>query len=411
LRRRVDAPGPPTIYVERMSMTGRTRPAGGAIPRPRDLALALGIGTVVTVITLIAAGHQPLDRPLDWLAWLLVWGGAGSLAFRRRWPAAVLVVAGACAVAYYNLGYPGGPAGVPVFVALFSAAVLGHRLVAVAGAIGIAVLVATAGALFDGRLPTVASFGAAGWVAMPVIVGEVARSRRARVAAIQERALEAERTREQEAQRRADEERLRIARELHDVLAHSISMINVQAGVAAHLLDSDTEQARTALIAIKAASKDALRELRATLGVLRSVDESAPLTPAPGLARLEELVAGATGAGLVVEVTVEGEPRPLPAGTDLAAYRIVQEALTNVLRHAGPASAAVRVVWGPSELEVEVTDDGSGPAPGTPLEGGNGLTGMRERAAAAGGRLEAGPGPDGGFRVRAVLPVPAGVTT
>jgi signal transduction histidine kinase len=215
------------------------------------------------------------------------------------------------------------------------------------------------------------------------------------------------------------------------VLAHSISMINVQAGVAAHLLDSDTEQARTALIAIKAASKDALRELRATLGVLRSVDESAPLTPAPGLARHEELVAGATGAGLVVEVTVEGEPRPLPAGTDLAAYRIVQEALTNVLRHAGPASAAVRVVWGPSELEVEVTDDGSGPAPGTPLEGGNGLTGMRERAAgggggrggggggggggrraaAAGGRLEAGPGPDGGFRVRAVLPVPAGVTT
>jgi signal transduction histidine kinase len=393
-----------------MSTTGGAWSAGRN-PGPRDAALALGLGAAVTVITVVAAGHQPEDRPLDWLAWLLIWGGAGSLALRRRWPAVVLAVAGVCAAAYYNLGYSGGPAGIPVFVALYSAAVLGHRVIAVAGAITLALLITTAGAVFGGRMPSASNFGTAGWVAMPVVVGEVVRSRRARITAIQERALEAERTREQEAQRRADEERLRIARELHDVLAHSISMINVQAGVAAHLLDKDTEQARTALVAIKAASKDALRELRATLGVLRSVDESAPLAPTPGLARLDELVAGATGAGLAVEVTVEGEPRPLPAGTDLAAYRIVQEALTNVLRHAGPASAVVRVAWGTSELEVEVTDDGSGPAPGKPLDGGNGLTGMRERAAAAGGRLEAGPGPDGGFRVRAVLPVPAEVTT
>jgi signal transduction histidine kinase len=374
--------------------------------RPRDLWLALPVTLFVLLITHVAADNQPAADPLDALAWLLIVAASLSLALRRLWPVAVLVVAGTCAALYYNLGYPGGPAGLPLFIALYSAASLGRRLAAVVGAAVAAVGLVTLGVFFGGHMPGAASIGAAGWLAMPVVLGEVVRARRARVAALHERAAQAEREREQMAEKRASEERLRIARELHDVLAHSISMINVQAGVAAHLLDENPEQARTALIAIKQASKDALRELRATLGVLRQVDESAPRTPAPGLARLDDLVAGATGAGLPVEVREDGERRPLPPGTDLAAYRIVQEALTNVLRHAGPgASATVRLAWGPSELEIEVTDDGTGAAGDGPA--GNGLTGMRERAAAAGGGIEAGPGPDGGFRVAARLPVPA----
>jgi len=188
------------------------------------------------------------------------------------------------------------------------------------------------------------------------------------------------------------------------VLAHNISLINVQAGVALHLMDEQPGQSRTALAAIKQASNDALGELRSVLDVLRQGDEAEPRSPASGLAQLDSLVAGAAATGLEVRTRVEGAPRPLSAGTDLAAFRIVQESLTNVTRHAGPAaSATVRIGYGADELVVEVTDDGRGAAAGG--GGGNGIRGMRERVAALGGELTAGPRPGSGFRVLARLPL------
>jgi signal transduction histidine kinase len=219
-----------------------------------------------------------------------------------------------------------------------------------------------------------------------------------------QRRLAAERTWAEEARRRAGEERMRIARELHDVLAHNISLINVQAGVALHLIDEQPGQSRSALVAIKQASNDALKELRSVLDVLREGEEQPPRAPASGLAHLNSLVAGVSATGLEVRTRVEGTPRPLPAGVDLAAFRIVQEALTNVTRHAGPASATVLVGYGSEELTAQVDDDGRGPASNGAGQG-NGIRGMRERAAALGGELAAGPRPGGGFRVRARLPL------
>ena len=237
-----------------------------------------------------------------------------------------------------------------------------------------------------------------GWLLVVLAASEVALAARQRRQA-------AERTRAEEARRRAGEERMRIARELHDVLAHNISLINVQAGVALHLMDEQPGQSRTALVAIKQASNDALGELRSVLDVLRQGDEAPPRAPASGLAQLDSLVAGAGATGLEVRTRVEGLPRPLPAGTDLTAFRIVQESLTNVTRHAGPASATVLVRYGPDDLTVRVDDDGRGPAAAAGPGNGNGIRGMHERVAALGGELTTGPRPGGGFRVQARLPI------
>src|SRR5207302_6302155 len=182
---------------------------------------------------------------------------------------------------------------------------------------------------------------------------------------------------------------------------HNISLINVQAGSALPLMDQQPERARTALSAIKDASKETLVELRSVLGVLRQMDESAPRSPAPGLGRLDEVVSRATSAGLPVVVEVEGAADGLPAGVDRAAYRIVQEALTNVTRHAGPARATVRISYGDGDLVVQIDDDGLGVSTNGAPPGGNGIVGMRERAATFGGTVQVGPRPGGGFRVRA----------
>jgi len=218
---------------------------------------------------------------------------------------------------------------------------------------------------------------------------------------VEQRADEAERTRDEAAQRRAMEERLRIARELHDSLTHSISVICVQAGVAVHLARKRGEDVPPALLAIQEAGADAVRELRATLGVLREEDGDGS-----GLSQLDGLVARARAAGLPVTVTVTGTVRPLPPEADQAAYRIVQEALTNVSRHAGRASARVHLHYSPDALSVQVDDDGSGTGTGPRSAGpGLGLIGMRERVTALGGRLQAGPRDGGGFQVYAELPV------
>jgi signal transduction histidine kinase len=241
--------------------------------------------------------------------------------------------------------------------------------------------------------------------------GEAVRARRAYVAELRDRAERAERSREEEARRRVDEERLRIARELHDVVSHTIGVISVQAGVAAHLLHRRPDKAADSLAAIRQASDEALGELHAMLGVLRQGDGDggpAPLAPAPGLAELDALVAQAAGAGIEVKVAVEGEPRRLPSAVDLACYRVVQESLTNVVRHAGASRAEITVSHHTGQVVIEVTDDGRAVSSnGNGNGSGQGILGMRERARALGGSLEAGPRPGGGFRVRATLPLGA----
>ena len=253
----------------------------------------------------------------------------------------------------------------------------------------------------------------AGWVISAAVTLVTLGMWQLHIREVEQRAEEAERTREETARRRAVEERLRIARELHDSLTHSISVIQVQAGVAVHLAGKRGEEASPALLAIREASADAARELRATLGVLRTVDDC----DGSGLAQLDRLVARTRAAGQPVSVTVsgpaDGRARKLPADVDQAAYRIVQEALTNVSRHAGGASASVHLVHAQDVLTVRVDDDGNGNGAAAPVVAGEGLAsgpglglvGMRERVAALGGRFQAGPRPAGGFRVCAEFPL------
>jgi signal transduction histidine kinase len=209
----------------------------------------------------------------------------------------------------------------------------------------------------------------------------------------------------EEALGQGSEERLRIARELHDALGHHLSLINLQAALALHLDQDLPAQARSSLTAIKQASLDALGELRSVLDILRRQDRPALRSSMSTLGRLDALVAQAGAAGVEVRTEVDGEARALPLAVDAAAFRIVQEALTNVTRHAGPTTATVRVAYGDQDLTVEVHDDGHGPGVRNRADGGTGLVGMRERVAALDGELQAGPRPDGGFRVRARLPL------
>ena len=253
-------------------------------------------------------------------------------------------------------------------------------------------------------------FYAAGWLISAGVMVVTSRIWQLHLREVEERAEEAERTKDEAARRRAMEERLRIARELHDSLTHSIPVIQVQAGVAVHLARKRGEDVPPALLAIQEAGADAGRELRETLGVLRSEEDG----DGSGLCQLDSLVARARAAGLPVTVTVTGAPRPLPPEADQAAYRIVQEALTNVSRHAGAASASVHLHYRPGTLSIQVDDDGKGRVTSTgtgngarPSGPGLGLVGMRERVSALGGQLQAGPRDAGGFRVRAELPARA----
>lgn len=356
-----------------------------------------------------AARGQHDREDLDPFARVLLLVAGGLLLWRKRHPVAVAFGTTAAAMLYLGAGYPYGPVFLTVAVACFNAIVMGHRKAAWT-AVGVLWIghVLVAHWLYQWLPPSgdpAAPWGQEGviaaWVAAIVAVSELARTRREQW--VKERVERA-----QAARRRADEERLRIARELHDVLAHSISVINVQAGVGLALLDTDPEQARTALTTIKAKSKEALGEVRQVLDTLRTPGD-APRAPAPGLDRLPELVQQAASAGLNVEV--EGEPPRLAPGTDLAAFRIVQEALTNVVRHSGSRHARVRLDHGDgATLRLRIDDDG--PATGADAGGsGNGLAGMRERAAALGGTIEAGARDDGGFRVLAVLPLKAPAET
>jgi signal transduction histidine kinase len=390
--------------------------------RPSDLRLAAMCGVIQIAATAGAAHHasrthtcwwastcQPTTE-LDAGAYALLALGPLALVLRRRYVRQVLGFVFVVTAIYVARGYPLGPNFLALGFAIVSAIFAGERVLAWAAVgAGWVLFLGLPWALGHSGSPNVlAVLAIAAWLLVALAGAEGVRTRR-------EHFAEARRARELQARRQADEERLRIAQELHDVLAHNISLINVQSGVALHLMDEKPEQARIALTAINEASADALREVRSVLGVLRGTSEQAPRAPTAGLDRIDELVTRTTAAGVGVTLNVHGERRPLPASIDLAAFRIVQEALTNIVRHAGAGAATVELTYGSDELTVQVDDDGHGrSASGGRRElrapggegGGNGIPGMRERALALGGTFDAGPRPTGGFRVRAQIPLP-----
>ncbi|GAB2911081.1 sensor histidine kinase [Streptomyces mayteni] len=393
------------------------------------IAVLVFVVVIVASVTMASSGGTPGfgKRELPAHSVVLTLLASAALAARRVSPMRVLAVVSALSMLELVLGTQSHPPSerhaslaMTVVIAVFTVAMRTDRhttfrvaLVTVAAFIPATMLL--------GAQPWYVSenLGIVAWLGLAATLGEAVRHRRAAVDAIRERAERAERTREEEARRRVAEERLRIARELHDVVAHHIALVNVQAGVAAHVMDTRPDQAKEALGHIRQASRRALGELQTTVGLLRQQDEPiAPTEPARGLAVLDELVEGFTKAGMAVSVHAPAADGPLPSAVDLAAYRVVQEALTNVHKHAGAESSArVRIVRRGVAvdplLDITVEDDGPrrdrvAAAPAAGLGGmgsGHGLTGMRERAAALHGTCETGPRDEGGFRVRVTLPL------
>jgi signal transduction histidine kinase len=383
------------------------------VPLP-DLALAVALAVFGVVGTYAASQQgQPLRRPFDAGAAALVIVAALALTWRRRYPVPVLAVVFGVTLGYFVIGYRDGPIWFPLIIAYFTAVFRGYRApAAVLGLAGFLLFPWLDFLLRDGRAPSgIALLALAAWLLVLFGAAEFGRTRR-------ERREEASRMREEAALRRAGEERLRIARELHDALGHHLSLINVQSSVALHLNEQLPDQARTSLVAIKDASKDALTELRSVLDILRQEGDAAPRLPGSTLARIEDLASQARAAGIQVRTETQGHVRAAPYAVEAAAFRIVQEALTNVTRHAGQATATVRLAYGERDLTVEIEDDGRGASAGGSASsaaaaggvaegGGKGIVGMRERVGALHGELEAGPRPEGGFRVFARIPLNA----
>lgn len=375
----------------------------------RAIALDAALATTVAIANsfAIAAEQEAGAKEPDALAYLLGVAIAVPLLVRRRWPLAVLLVSAGLLMTYHALDYPAIGLAVPLAAAFFTAAAAGHLLAAVVVATGLELFAIGFRALEEGEsLVSVIGTGTLAEVALlaaVVLLAETLRTRQAWMAEVQERLRRGELDREREAERRVEQERLRIAHELHDVLAHTIAVIGVHAGVAAEAITDSDDEARASLRTIREKTREAHAELKATVGLLRQPREPAPRSPAPGLSRLGELVGLAADADVDVTVSLSGSARPLPPAVDLTAYRIVQESLTNVLRHAQARHAVVAIHYEPDAVVVQVEDDGRGSWTGVT---GYGVAGMRERAAAIGGHVEIGPSPDPGrgLRVRARLP-------
>ena len=350
-------------------------------------------------------GGGPVPNDPDGLTYALLGLCAGSLVFRSRWPLLTLAGVTAFGAAYLETGQPVFVVQLIVLVAVYSA-------VADSGlARGLAILVSlVCGAVLGGAIwvsdapRTDAQWAMdAAWLLAAIFLGDTVRSRR-------EIAEQAELNREEEARRRVSEERLQIARDLHDVVGHNVSLINVQAGAGAHVLYGDAAQAKETFENIRRASHETLQELRGLVGVLRDPASGQTTAPAAGMQGIEQLVQGFVDAGQTVELTIAGDRGRVTGITDLSAYRVVQEALTNTVRHAPGARVYVDVQYHDDDVTISVTNDrGDQSRPRQP-GGGHGVLGMRERVSAIGGRIETGPDPDGGFHVRAVLPVVGGAS-
>ncbi|GAA3727695.1 histidine kinase [Plantactinospora mayteni] len=379
-------------------------------PRLVDVAL-------VALMICAAAGPFVLNSGLshtDNLSWQsalpLAVLGAVALLWRRSRPRTVVVVTAACAGIAGGFGYLVTPVLLaPLMLALHELAVRVPGRTSRRYYLGTTVAVVVPALVGDdyGYPWMLTVLNPLLFLLLPIALAEATRLRRDNLAAVTARAEYAERSREEEARHRVAEERVRIARELHDVVAHHLALANAQAGTAAYLARDRSDQVPRILAELTGTTSAALRELKATVGLLRQPDDpNSPLEPAPGLGQLSELTAAFASAGLEVEVTVDGEARQLSPGVDLTAYRIVQEALTNVTRHAGTDTASVRLAYGMDRLTITVSNDAPPTAStaGSPGEG-FGLVGMRERAHSAGGRFRAGPHASGGFTVATELPI------
>lgn len=377
----------------------RGRGAGaGDGPRGARYVLALVVAVIQVGGSLGAAHGQPGRHPLDAVAVLLLLVAPVAIAVLRRFPVPAVAATALAAAAYLARGYAYGPVFLGLAITLFVTVVRGHRVAAWLGAAAVLAGDALGRLVFD-AVPWSwpATGGLVAWTLVVLAVAEVGRSWRERAATYRQAARETR-------LRQVGEERLRIAQELHDVVAHHMSLINVQAGVALHLADRRPEQVEPALVAIRDASKEALTELRSLIDVLRLDGAPAPRSPVATLAGLDDIVERSGHAGLQVTKTVTGEPRTLPAAVELAAYRIVQEAITNIVRHAHATRAAVTLDYGDELLSLAIEDDGDGAATLPNLVQGNGISGMQERARALGGELRLGPASTGGLRVEAALP-------
>ncbi|MEV7388177.1 MULTISPECIES: sensor histidine kinase [unclassified Streptomyces] len=388
-------------------MTTTLERGTGRFRRVTDVATALALLGCVTLgaVLRFPGFHQPQE---EWPAIALAAVTCLALLQARDRPRAAATVAMACAAATFAQGYLPTPLLLaPLMLALYwVAARTDRRTARLFGLAAMAVVVITA--MLDNPTTDMLLLRTVGpvlWLLLPIVGGSSARLRAAYLESVQARAVYAERTREEEARLRVAEERMRIARELHDVVAHHMAVANAQAGTARHLAPTRPDQAQKLLDELTVTTSSALIELRATVGVLRQSGDrdGESLEPAPGLDRLPELVSTYASAGLDVTVTTEGEPRPLSPGVDLTAYRIIQEALTNVTKHGAGRDADVRLTYGRSRLVISVTNDGTPAAPAP--DSGYGLMGMRERAHSVGGDLRAGPRPEGGFEVSTALPL------
>ncbi|SDI11677.1 Signal transduction histidine kinase [Actinokineospora alba] len=377
-----------------------------------DVVLALFVTAVQLQSAGYAMGAEPVSRPVSDLAntgYVLLAISGLSVAARRRLPVTVFAITSLASLVYFALGYPDRLACLALFIAIYTLAAHGGRRSLLIAGVGTGVtslgwLIAAA----DINPPA-----AIGWVffrigaaVISMTLGVSIHSRRVIAADAQRRAELAERSREEEARARVNAERLRIAREVHDTVASAIAIINVQAGVTAHVLDKRPEQAREALSTIEETSSRALREMRAILGVLRDGDDREPY---PGLDQIHELTTKARDAGLEIALRQTEPETPLPSAVGSAAYRIVQESITNVIRHVGPTKVTVALEPGVDALRIRVTDDGGrGPRVASAVDAptsGRGIVGMRERCRLLGGELDAKSRPGGGFEVTARLPL------
>jgi signal transduction histidine kinase len=374
-----------------------------------DVALAVAVFFVV-LVTLSLPTDGGEFRDIDAFGYFLIGVQTLTLAWRRLFPVSVLAIIVVAFMFDRALNYPQNLAIIGIVFALYSIGTqLSGRRSAIIGSVAIAVVIAWTGlGAISFGVPATAMISSFGFMVFPLVLGREAHRREQRALDLEARAIKAEYDREKRAEDAVTEERSRIARELHDVVAHEVTIMTIQAAAAGRVFDSDPSQARAAIDTIENSGHRALTEMRRLLGLLRT-DHARELEPQPGIESLAVLIGLINDSGISVDLRIEGTQRSVPSGIDVNAYRIIQECLTNVVKHGGPgASAVVTVTYTESDLQISVTDDGRGAAQILTSNGtGQGLVGMRERVALLDGTLVSGPRPGGGYRMYTTIPLPS----